>query len=200
MVNFTYEDGIKIKNKHVAGISRTYYLPGIYRNHQQASPISWDYPFLKNLTLSHLFYSLLVRREKNPPDTHQKNPPKQKMTLLSPQLATRTTRFSQAPKGKGMEWQSLYKRDCHGGQSLANYSAYVCLPKIKTANNSATMAAKLVIRERKSSYNFRLQKNKWRHCIVTVVHKKLKLFLYWKKPRTIFLNYACMGIVRYRYP
>jgi hypothetical protein len=27
MLNFTYEDDIKIKNKHVAGISRTYYLP-----------------------------------------------------------------------------------------------------------------------------------------------------------------------------
>jgi hypothetical protein len=27
MLNFTYEDDIKIKNKHFAGISRTYYLP-----------------------------------------------------------------------------------------------------------------------------------------------------------------------------
>jgi hypothetical protein len=26
MLNFTYEDDIKIKNKHVAGISRTFYL------------------------------------------------------------------------------------------------------------------------------------------------------------------------------
>jgi hypothetical protein len=26
MLNFTYEDNIKIKNKHVAGVSRTYYL------------------------------------------------------------------------------------------------------------------------------------------------------------------------------
>jgi hypothetical protein len=26
MLNFTYEDHIKIKNKHVAGISRTFYL------------------------------------------------------------------------------------------------------------------------------------------------------------------------------
>jgi hypothetical protein len=26
MLNFTYEDDIKIKYKHVAGISRTYYL------------------------------------------------------------------------------------------------------------------------------------------------------------------------------
>jgi hypothetical protein len=26
MLNFTYEDDVKIKNKHVAGVSRTYYL------------------------------------------------------------------------------------------------------------------------------------------------------------------------------
>jgi hypothetical protein len=26
MLNFTYEDGFKIKNKHVAGVSRTFYL------------------------------------------------------------------------------------------------------------------------------------------------------------------------------
>jgi hypothetical protein len=26
MLNFTYEDNIKIKNKHAAGISRTFYL------------------------------------------------------------------------------------------------------------------------------------------------------------------------------
>jgi hypothetical protein len=36
--NFTYEDDIKIKNKLVAGISRTFL--SIQRNHQQASPIS----------------------------------------------------------------------------------------------------------------------------------------------------------------
>jgi hypothetical protein len=27
MINFTYEDDIEIKNKHVAGISITFYLP-----------------------------------------------------------------------------------------------------------------------------------------------------------------------------
>jgi hypothetical protein len=26
MLNFTYEEDVKIKNKHVAGISRTFYL------------------------------------------------------------------------------------------------------------------------------------------------------------------------------
>jgi hypothetical protein len=32
MLNFTYEDAIKIKNKHVAGISRTFYLSAISRS------------------------------------------------------------------------------------------------------------------------------------------------------------------------
>jgi hypothetical protein len=43
MLNFTYEDDIKIKNKHVEGISRTYYLP--IQTISRPPPISWEYPF-----------------------------------------------------------------------------------------------------------------------------------------------------------
>jgi hypothetical protein len=45
MINFTYEGDIKIKNKHVAGISRTFYLSTETTSRPPHSPISWDYPF-----------------------------------------------------------------------------------------------------------------------------------------------------------
>jgi hypothetical protein len=46
MLNFTYEDDLKIKNKHVAGVSRTFYLS---TETISSSPISWDYPFKENM-------------------------------------------------------------------------------------------------------------------------------------------------------